>query len=198
MQNRMVHLLIQSYFKMVYLSYKNSLFYFNHRMSVFAEAQVSRAHVTKLYSRLRMIHGILKSTKSFRVKNKWYCNCNFDGFTPSLWLHLVLALFGFPVVSTGFPCWQPQVSTRFHFVSSCKPEETLGIQWFPRGFLSATWVVSAFQEVETTGKLGVASMETRGLPRINPEFPAGFLGKKTWFFVQSQSPHFNFTIFGSS
>ena len=29
--------------------------------------------------------------------------------------------------------------------------------------------------METTGKLGVAGMETRGKPRVNPGFPAGFL-----------------------
>ena len=37
------------------------------------------------------------------------------------------------------------------------------------------WAVSAFHGMETTGKLGVAGMENRGKPRVNPGFPAGFL-----------------------
>ena len=49
-----------------------------------------------------------------------------------------------------------------------------GFQWFPRGFHSGIWAVSAFHGMETTGKLGVAGMETRGKPRVNPGFPAGF------------------------
>ena len=106
----------------------------------------------------------------------------------------------FPVVSTGFPIWQPQVSSGFHGVSCWKPQvssgfhgvsylatpgfqwfprgfllETSGFQWFPRGFHSGIWAVSAFHGMETMGKQGVAGMETRWKPRVNPGFPAGFL-----------------------
>ena len=51
----------------------------------------------------------------------------------------------FPLVSTGFP-----VSIGFHGVSC--------FQWFPRGFHSGIWAVSALHGMETTGELG------QGLP----------------------------------
>ena len=62
------------------------------------------------------------------------------------------------MVSTGFPVGNPR---------------------FPRGLHSGIWAVSAFHGTETTGKLGVTGMETRWKPRVNPGFPAGFLGMET-------------------
>ena len=90
------------------------------------------------------------------------------------------------LVSRWFPSWQPQVSSGFHVVSCLATPgfqwfprgfllETPGFQWFPRGFHSGIWAVSAFHGMETTGKLGVAGMETRWKPRVNPGFPASFL-----------------------
>ena len=79
-----------------------------------------RAHVAKLYGRLRLIRSVLRASKFFVLKIDW--NCNFRGLLHlPFWLQLVMALWGITFQRLKLLClakdhWQGFSTRNAHMV----------------------------------------------------------------------------------